>query len=103
MTLEHVTWDSTGIRLIFDTSDPQELTAHLETLDVLQVRRPRHLQSPRCMWAADIWLSDNRELHPIRVWASPEDVDFALAEIVRNQAAYFRCEAKLCNVRRDLN
>lgn len=102
MTFETVTLHPNGFRVHFRTDDPEELAAHLEILDTLQIRRPRHLQSQRCMWAADVWLSDNGELHPVRVWAAPEDIDFALAELVKNQAAYYRCEAKLFNVSRDL-
>lgn len=102
MAFETVALPNTSIRLVFSTEDPKELTAHLETLDALQVRRPRYFQSSRCMWAADLWLSDDGEDSPLRVWAAPEDIEYELVRLQKEQADYFRCEARITGLRRDL-
>lgn len=100
MAFETVTLPNTNIRLVFSTADPKELTAHLETLDALQVRRPRHLQSQRCWWTADLWMEG--EDSPLRVWAAPEDIDHEIARLKKEHEAYFRCEVTITGLRRDV-
>ena len=102
MAFETVALPNTNIRLVFSTADLKELTAHLETLDALQVRRPRHLQSQRCWWTAGLRLSDDEEDSPIKAYAAPEDIEYRVVELEKEQATYFRCEARITGLRRDV-
>ena len=99
MRFETVTLPNTKFRFVFDTTDPKELTAHLETLDALQVRRPRHLQTRRCWWAADVWMDG--EDSPLRAWASPEDIEHELARLKQQHADYFKKEVRITGLRPD--
>jgi hypothetical protein len=102
MAFETVTLPNTNIRLVFSTADPKELTAHLETLDVLQVRRPRHLQTPRCWWATDLILyRREKEILPLHVYAAPEDIEYEIVRLEKEQAEYFRCDVRITNPRPD--
>lgn len=100
MAFETVTLPGTQFRLVFSTADPKELTAHLETLDVLQVRRPRHLQGSRCWWTADLLMEG--EDSPIKVYAAPEDIEHEIARLKKEHEAYFRCDVKITGLRRDI-
>ena len=100
MAFETVTLPGTQFRLVFLTDDPKELTAHLETLDALQVRRPRHLQTQRCWWTAEISDSGEEE-STIKAYAAPEDIEYRIVELKREQEAYFRCEVMITGLRRD--
>lgn len=99
MRFETVELPNTKFRFVFDTTDPKELTAHLETLDALQVRRPRHLQTPRRMWAADVWMDG--EDSPLRVWSAPEDIEHELARLKKQHEDYFKTEVRITNLRPD--
>lgn len=44
-----------GVRFLFRTDDPKELTAHLETLDALQIRRPAEARrAGAVMWTGQL-------------------------------------------------
>lgn len=98
--METVALPNTNFRFVFMTDDPKELTAHLDTLDALQVRRPRHLQTQRCWWTANVWMEG--EDSPIKAYAAPEDIEHRLVELKQEQAAYFRCDVRITGLRRDL-
>lgn len=117
--MSFATADLNGFRFVFSTNNPKELTAHLETLDALQVRRPRHLQTPRCMWVADLTLRRAKGLiattaaqhgsdlwmdgedSQLRVYAAPEDIEHEIARLQRTHADYFKKEARITNLRLD--
>lgn len=99
MVFEAVELPGTKFRIMFSTNDLKELPAHLETLDVLQVRRPQHLRSRRRWWAADVWMEG--EDSPLRVYAAPEDVEYEIANLKRKHAEYFSCDVRITGLRHD--
>lgn len=102
MSFETIALPDTKIRLIFSTEDPKELTAHLETLDALQVQRPRHLQTPRCWWDTDLILCRReKEILQLHIYAAPEDIEHEIVRLEHTYAENFRCNVRITNPRPD--
>lgn len=80
-----------SIRLVFSTEDRKELTAHLDTLDALQVRRPMIAEipvEPPVMWTTEL-RGDSGAGYRVRFFTSPTHVEYQLAALKASYGQYY--------------
>ena len=80
-----------GIRLIFSTEDHKELTAHLDTLDALQIQRPADVTipvEPPVMWCTEL-CGVSGASYRVRFFTSPTHVEYQLEALKSSYGQYY--------------